>query len=65
MSEVKAKLYKTAQATISCALFREGDFVSVKFLFIGALDGIAWFEVSKDGKTSTVYPEFHLTRFCL
>lgn len=62
------KHYKTARATVSCAEFKAGDFVAVKFSHYGD-NGTAWFEInrSQHGPTrSTVaYPKHHLTDFCL
>lgn len=58
------ELYRTAKAVISCAYFKRDDFVSIKFSRIDE-NGIAWYEVSKDGARSTMYPEHHLTNFCL
>jgi hypothetical protein len=63
MSETKARLYRTAKATISCALFKAGDYVSVEYSRTHV--GQHWFKVSKDGKDHTYYPQSHLTEFCL
>lgn len=60
MSIVKAKLYKTAIALISCSHFREGDFVSVKYDSTDE-SGTHYFLVN--GKV--IYPEHHLTSFVL
>lgn len=69
----KATLYKTARATISCALFKAGDIVAVHY-FNRDVNGNNWFEVSAEKFPasvpplyfkSTFYPEHHLTEFCL
>jgi len=75
MAELPAKetLYKTARAVISCALFKAGDYVAVRY-FARDVNGKAWFEVSAEKFPSpvpplyfksTFYPENHLTEFCL
>lgn len=56
----KQELYKTAKATISCFHFKEGDFVSVKYEFTDS-NGVSWFLCNG----VVMYPEHHLTRFCL
>lgn len=52
-NETKAKLYKTAKALISCAYFRAGDYVAVKF-YHRDTNGKNWFLVtaSEQGKIS-------------
>ncbi len=60
----KRTLYKTARATIACAYFKVGDYVSVQFNRLDE-NGMAWYQVSKDNVLSTFYPENHLTNFCL
>ncbi len=66
----KRNHYKTARACISCALFREGDFVAVEY-FGARNPGTHWFKVAKSrealesDETSTHYPEHHLTDFVL
>jgi hypothetical protein len=73
MQEAKARLYKTARATISCALFKAGQIVAVRF-FNHDVNGKAWFEVSPEKFPATVpplyfkstfYPENHLSEFVL
>jgi hypothetical protein len=67
MTEAKAKLYKTAKARSSCACFKEGEFVEVRYLC--TMNGKVWFEISRTEKGRTpypiAYPENHLTDFCL
>ncbi len=64
----KQSLYKTAQATIGCAKFPAGVFVSVKYSH-STDNGTAWFEIhsTQDGilDSPVIYPEHHLTSFCL
>jgi hypothetical protein len=59
------ELYRTARATISCAHFKKGDIVSVKY--DGKNDGIDWFniEASENGPLPHIvcYPKHHLTDF--
>ena len=68
MSEVKAKLYKTAQATIGCAQFSKGEYVSVRFDWIDD-GGTKWFTIDRSERGSlpyaVAYPEHHLTAYCL
>jgi len=62
------KNYKTAFAKISCAEFRAGDCVSVKYTYT-ASNGVKWFEITKSQhgplRCVVMYPEHHLERFCL
>lgn len=69
----KASLYKTARATISCAKFKAGEIVAVRF-FATDDNGKNWFECANEKfpdplpplwHKSAVYPEHHLTEFCL
>lgn len=64
----RASRYKTAKATVACAAFKAGEYVSVSFSHFGT-SGIAWFMIdrSQNGPLSQVvaYPENHLTQFCL
>lgn len=68
MNAERASRYTTAKATVSCAAFRAGEYVSVKFSHFGN-NGIAWFLInrSQNGPLAQVvaYPENHLTQFCL
>ena len=59
MQTEKYSLYKTAKATIACALFDAGDYVHVRY------SGNNWFDVSKDRINWTVYPHHHLSDFVL
>lgn len=60
----KAELYKTAQATIACALFGAGAFVTVAHY--GQINGIDWYMCRPAGSTTgAVYPAHHLARFTL
>ena len=63
MTDRKASFYRTAKAKTACAYFLAGDYVSVKYQRTER--GCHWFEVSKNGKDVTYYPEHHLTEFCL
>lgn len=64
----KPKRYKTAKATISCAMFKAGQYVSVEFSHWGD-HGRAWYLIRKSetGPLAQVvaYPANHLTDFCL
>lgn len=64
----KAKLYKTAYATVSCAHFKAGDCVSVQYSSTD-YKGTKWFLIHKTehGKLPypVAYPEHHLNNFCL
>lgn len=64
---MKEKLYRTAQATIPCAHFKAGEFVSVKF--DGRHGGQNWYLINRtqNGPLEhlVAYPEHHLTAFCL
>lgn len=65
MTEDKAKLYRTARATIACALFGADDVVSVKFHRRDD-KGILWFRVAADlDGPGTYYPAHHLADFVL
>ena len=61
-------LYVTAKAVVSCAQFKAGEFVSVKFFHRGD-NGEAWYLIdrSQNGPLpfSVAYPKSHLTEFCL
>jgi len=65
-NKTKRQLFKTAQATISCARFNAGDFVSVLYFGQGT-NGTHWFLASKSGKANeaVAYPEHHLRDFVL
>jgi hypothetical protein len=67
MTEQRAKLYKTAYATVSCAKFKAGDCVAVKYSHLTS-NGTLWFEINETqyGKLDypVMYPEHQLTRFC-
>jgi hypothetical protein len=58
--QMKQKLYKTAKATISCAKFNAGEFVSVSYYWTDE-NGIDWYICNE----SAVYPETQLKEFCL
>lgn len=64
----KAKLYKTAIATIGCAHFPKGAIVSVKYDWT-ATNGVNWYVIRKTEKGDlpydVAYPEHHLTGFVL
>ena len=63
----KAKLYKTAIATVSCAEFKKSEVVSVRY--IHTKNGVNWYEIDKSEKgilsCIVAYPETHLTNFVL
>lgn len=66
-SLVKAAMYKTAYATVSCAYFKAGDCVSVSNPWLGD-NGVIWFDVTKLERgecPTTSYPHHHLKDFCL
>ncbi len=62
----KRTMYRTAQATIGCAHFKANDFVSVEY-FGQNNEGIHYFSCWQPNRNSgvAVYPEHHLTKFCL
>lgn len=64
----KQALYKTAKASISCAAFQAGEYVSVKFDRTDE-KGTDWYliESSQNGKLASpvAYPAHHLESFCL
>lgn len=73
METSKAKLYKTAKAVISCAKFKAGDYVAVRYFGLSP-SGQHWFECATEKfpnplpplwHKSVCYPEKHLTDFCL
>lgn len=68
MSIDKAKLYRTAYATVSCAHFEAGQCVALSNPWRDA-SGKMWFDIAEcdHGKLPGVvsYPENHLERFCL
>ncbi len=63
----KEALYKTAEATISCASVKAGDIVSVKYHHTS--NGVNWYEIAatQHGELDTpvYYPSHHLTHFVL
>ena len=64
----KRSLYKTAIATIGCALFPAGEIVSVEWK--GPNDnGTHWYLIAAAGSGPlpypVLYPEHHLTSFVL
>jgi hypothetical protein len=65
---MKQALFKTAQASIGCAKFPAGSFVSVKYSHTGA-NGTDWYEIdrSQHGKLDSpvMDPGPHLNRFTL
>lgn len=65
---MRETLYSTAKATASCAQFKAGEYVSVKFSHFGN-NGVAWYLIdrSQNGPLSQVvaYPASQLTSFCL
>jgi len=65
MTDAKSKLYRTAKATISCKEFQAGDYVSVEYTHTDER-GTRWFSTAKELEgTRVMYPEHHLTDFCL
>lgn len=64
----KETMFVTAKATVSCAQFKAGEFVSVKFFHFGD-NGEAWYLInrSQNGPLSNevAYPARHLAEFCL
>lgn len=60
----KRMFYRTARATIACALFKAGDYVSVEYHRTGA-DGVDWYKVTSISGESTWYPQHHLSEFVL
>jgi len=65
---LKESFYKTAKALISCAQFKAGEFVSVKFSHHGD-NGEAWYLINRSEKGmldhEIAYPAKHLAEFCL
>ena len=67
ISDIKAKLYKTAISKSPCLYFKEGDVVAVSNPWRSS-SGVLWFEIneSQHGKNpKVVYPEHLLTDFVL
>ena len=64
----KKELYVTAKATVSCAHFKIGEFVSIKFSHYGN-DGKVWYSIdsTQNGPLPFIisYSENHLSNFCL
>ena len=60
--------YITAKAVVSCAQFKAGEFVSVKFSHRND-NGEAWYLIdqTQNGELPfpVAYPKSHLTQFCL
>jgi hypothetical protein len=56
----KQELYTTAKALISCANFKQGDFVSVKYYFTDE-QGVDWYMCN----AAVAYPENHLINFVI
>jgi hypothetical protein len=67
-TNLKRTLYRTAQAKIGCASFREKEFVAVTFDHVSN-SGVAWYRVTRTERgeldSPVMYPEHHLTRFSL
>lgn len=65
----KESLYKTAKATISCAHFKEGEYVSLQYMGRHGLHGEHWYLINRSEKgplsVEVAYPAKHLTDFCL
>jgi hypothetical protein len=65
---MKPTLYVTAKATVSCAAFKAGEYVSVKFFHHGD-NGEAWYLINRSENgplaNEVAYPASHLTDFCL
>lgn len=68
MTNERAKLYSTAKATVSCAEFKAGDYVNVEYYHTDA-KGTVHFKITRSQHgplaNPVVYPEHHLTNFCL
>ena len=66
--KTKKEMYKTAIATVSCAVIKAGEYVSLQFSHYGN-DGKAWYYIfsSENGPLPyhVAYPENHLSNFCL
>lgn len=64
----KEEMYVTAKALVSCAHFKAGDFVSVKFSHWGD-NGKAWYLIDKSQHgplpCTVAYHSGQLTQFCL
>jgi hypothetical protein len=56
----KREMFTTATALISCAKFKQGDIVSVKYECHDE-QGVDWYLCND----SVVYPENHLTHFVI
>ena len=65
---MKQTLFKTAKATIGCAKFSAGTFVSVKYSHTGE-NGTDWYEINRsqhgDIDPPVSYPAHHLEGFTL
>jgi hypothetical protein len=68
LSEVKAKMFKTAYALVSCAHFSAGECVSIQHAYTDK-NGKNWFDIRRSERGqlpyAVCYPEDHLTDFCL
>lgn len=63
--KTKEELYKTAKARIACAHFTAGQFVAVEYYGGHYFKCAANRENLSDPNRSAVYPQHHLTEFCL
>jgi hypothetical protein len=63
----KQHLYKTARATVSCAEFKAGDYVTVEYM--DTVNGTEWYliKATEHGPTSCVvaYAKHQLANFSL
>ncbi len=68
INPIKAQLYKTAKAAVSCAKFKAGEFVSVEWSH-ASTTGTNWFLITRTEhgqlEYPVAYPEHHLSDFCL
>ena len=68
-SEANAALFKTAKSRCSCAEFGADEYVGIRFDSVNT-DGVYYFQIvrTQQGKTprcTVIYPEHHLSEFCL
>lgn len=64
---MKAELYSTATALVSCQHFQAGDRVAVRYAYY--VDGTIWYLIDRTEHGmlpyEVAYPEHHLTCFAL
>lgn len=59
----KRTLYRTARATVACAIFKVGDYLTVEYH--RSENGTDWYKVTSITGESTWYPGHHLAEFVL